>query len=80
MVCVGQKEIEMVENLGPIAGMLLLFAIAGFIFFGYYKEWEKEGKGIGVLLACLLGPILIGLPILGCGIYLLLSLLGFDFE
>ena len=69
----------MMDNIGPIAGALAIFAVAWFILNGYYQEYKRSDNKTKTLATVLPGTLLIGLPILGSGLLLVIWLLGFDF-
>ena len=69
----------MIDNLGPIAGALAIFAAAWFILNGYYQEHKRSDNKAKTLVTILPGILLVGLPILGTGILIVIWLLGFDF-
>ena len=67
----------MIDNLGPIAGAIAIFAVAWFILNGYYQEYKRSDNKVKTLATILPGTILVGLPIVGCGFLGVYWLLGF---
>ncbi len=66
----------MIDNLGPIAGAIAIFAVAWFILNGYYQQYKRSDNKAKALAMVLPGTLLVGLPILGTGVLLVLMILG----
>jgi len=69
----------MIENLGPMVGGLVVSGFGWFMFNGYYQEYKRSDNKAKTLATILPGTILVGLPILGSGVLLILWVLGFEF-
>jgi hypothetical protein len=67
----------MIENLGPIAGTLAIFVVAWFLLNGYYQEYKRSDNKAKTLATILPGTILVGIPLLGTGVFGVFWLLGF---
>ena len=67
----------MIENLGPIAGAIAIFAVAWFILNGYYQEYKRSDNKAKTLATILPGTLIVGVPVLGTGVVTILWVLGF---